>query len=114
MNFIDVYSNGKLIAKRVKNCEKFYQKVLGLMFVKSPGGGAFLPDVKDIHMNFVRFPLKIVWLDENFRVLRIVIAKPWRLYYGPYDAKHVLELPVNNKSRIKVGSKLSIKNYGNG
>ncbi len=108
MSFVDVYYNKKLIAKNVKNCERFYQKVLGLMFVKSPDNGAFLPNVKDIHMNFVRFPLRIVWLDDKFRVVEDTIAKPWRLYYGPYNAKHVLELPSNNKAMIKKNAKLKL------
>ncbi|MCL5016539.1 MAG: DUF192 domain-containing protein [Candidatus Parvarchaeota archaeon] len=111
MKFCDIYIGDKCIAKRVKYCNTFGLKLLGLMFVKTPGHGAFLPDVKDIHMNFVRFNLRIVWLDKNYKVLHEKIARRWRLYYGPEEAKHVLELPEDSKAVIKIGQKLNLKIY---
>ena len=81
------------------------------MFVSSPGNGAFLPDVKDIHMNFVRFKLRVLWLDSEFRVVDDKIAMKWRLYYGPKNSVHVLELPTKNTFKIKTGEKLRIKIY---
>ncbi|MCL5009442.1 MAG: DUF192 domain-containing protein [Candidatus Parvarchaeota archaeon] len=113
MEFCDVYKGAKPIAKRVKYCGTFGLKLLGLMFVKHPGAGAFLPDVKDIHMNFVNFELRVVWLDRDFRVMEEKIAKRWRLYNGPYGAVHVLELPVSNHAKLSVGDKLKIKVYEN-
>ncbi len=113
--FADFYISGRRIAKNVKFCSTMSSKVLGLMFVSSPGNGAFLPGVKDIHMNFVRFGLRVIWLDEKRKVVKIADAKPWRLYYGPYNARHVLELPTTNRSKIKEGDKISIiTNQGNG
>jgi uncharacterized membrane protein (UPF0127 family) len=109
----DFYKNRKIIAKGVKYCRSFSSKVLGLMFTSSPGQGAFLPDVKDIHMNFVRFELRVIWLDKNFKVVHQTIARKWRLYNGPEEAQHVLELPVDKRYNIKVGDKLEIKIYGN-
>ncbi len=107
----DFYKENKAVAKHVKYCRSFSSKVLGLMFVSSPKNGAFLPDVKDIHMNFVRFNLRVIWLDEGFKVLHQTTARPWRLYNGPDGAKHVLELPVSNNSAIKIGDKLKVKIY---
>lgn len=111
MEFCDVYSGGKPISRRVKYCGTFKLKLLGLMFVRDPGAGAFLPDVKDIHMNFVNFELRIIWLDRRFRVLEEKTAKRWRLYNGPAGAAHVLELPVSNRSRLKKGDTLKIRRY---
>ncbi len=111
MNFCDVYKGDRIIAKRVKYCGTFSRKLVGLMFTPTPGAGAFLPDVKDIHMNFVRFELKIVWLDGDFKVLHKVRAKRWKMYYGPARARHVLELPVYNDSKINIGDRLTIKTY---
>ena len=62
-------------------------------------------------MNFVRFELKVIWLDSKFRVVHQVRAKRWRLYYGPKDAKHVLELPVYNTATINIGDELRLKSY---
>ncbi len=111
MEFCDVYLGGKPIAKRVKYCGSFRLKLLGLMFVKKPGTGAFLPDVRDIHMNFVNFELRIIWLDSKFKVVDDKIAKRWRLYNGPREASHVLELPVSNRTKIKMGDTLKIIVY---
>ncbi len=107
----DFYKDNKAVAKGVKYCRSMSSKILGLMFVSDPRYGAFLPDVKDIHMNFVRFELRVIWLDSNFKVLHQTIARKWRLYNGPDNARHVLELPVNRKCNIKVGDKLKIKIY---
>ncbi len=111
MKLCDFYLGNKLIAKKVKYCDTFKLKLVGLMFVRLPGSGAYLPGVKDIHMNFVRFNLRIVWLDKNLKVLDSTIAKTWRLYYGPTEATNVLELPVDNKRKIQNGDKLRIKIY---
>ncbi len=111
MKLCDIYLDEKRISAKVKYCDTFGSKLMGLMFVKSPGNGAFLPDVKDIHMNFVRFNLRIVWLDKNYKVLHEKIARKWRLYYGPEGAKHVLELPEDSKCRINIGDKLELKIY---
>jgi hypothetical protein len=54
----DFYKNEKAIARGVKYCRKLSSKILGLMFVSAPGNGAFLPDVKDIHMNFRKIRIK--------------------------------------------------------
>jgi len=107
----DFYKKGKLIAKDVKYCKTLSSKILGLMFVSSPGSGAFLPDVKDIHINFVRFELRVIWLDKKLKVVHQTIARKWRLYNGPEDAQHVLELPADRKYDIKVGDQLQIKIY---
>ena len=71
MKLCDIYLDDKRISAKVKYCDTFGSKLMGLMFVKSPGNGAFLPDVKDIHMNFVRFNLRIVWLDKNYKIAAI-------------------------------------------
>ncbi|MCW1294124.1 MAG: DUF192 domain-containing protein [Candidatus Parvarchaeota archaeon] len=110
MFLVDVYDGQKLVRKSVKYCQDLGSKVIGLMFVSSPGNGVFLPDVKDIHMNFVRFNLDVIWLDANNTVVKKVTAKPWKLYYGPPNARHVLELPERAGSKIKLRDKLYLKN----
>lgn len=114
MKFCDFYIGGKPIARRVKYCASLGSKVLGLMFVRSPRGGAFLPDVTEIHMAFVRFKLNIVWLDKNFVVVKQKVAVPWGPYYGGGTRSvHVLELPIHNHARIKVGDRLKMRIYEN-
>ncbi|MBE5728171.1 DUF192 domain-containing protein [Candidatus Parvarchaeota archaeon] len=110
MILVDIYRGQKLIAKSVKYCQDLRSKVIGLMFVSSPGNGAFLPNVKDIHMNFVRFNLDIIWLDKDNVVVKKALARPWKLYYGPANATHVLELPQGCGSSLKIGDTLYIKN----
>jgi uncharacterized membrane protein (UPF0127 family) len=112
MKFCDFYLGKKPVARKIKYCGTFGSKLLGLMFISSPGHGAFLPDVNEIHMAFVRFKLRIIWLDKNFKVIKQVIAVPWGPYYGEtHDSKHVLELPIDNKVKIKIGDNLKIKIY---
>ena len=107
----DFYIKGKLVAKNVKVCKSFRLKLLGLMFVSSPGNGAFLPDVSSIHMNFVRFGLRIIWLDKEYKVVGQVYAKQWRFYNGPANSVHVLELPITNKSTVRLGDRLKVTTH---
>ncbi len=111
MKVCDVYLGGKPIAEGVKYCNTFKLKFLGLMFVKEPGAGAFLPDVRDIHMNFVNFELRIIWLDKDFNIVGYKVAKRWRLYNGPKKAAHVLELPLSNRAALRIGDTLKMKIY---
>jgi len=60
-----------------------------------------------IHMLFVFFPLDVVWLDENMRVVDVQKGNPFDLLLIPKKkAKYVLEL--NAGSGIKIKDKLKI------
>ena len=93
-------TNGEILARRVVRCDSFLSRGRGLMFRRPLAEDeAYLfvldrPSVIDaaIHMFFVSFPIAVIWLDEEGRVVHTAYAKPWRPYYGtPRPAKYFLE-----------------------
>jgi len=72
--------------------------------------GILLRPGSSIHMFFMRFPIDAVFLDRDFRVLRVASdLKPWRMA-SRRGAKAVLELPAGRCARIGVseGDRLSV------
>ena len=60
-----------------------------------------------IHMLFMFIDLAVVWINADYRVVDVKLARRWRLMYAPNSpAKYVLELPVNRLNEFKVGDQL--------
>ena len=66
-----------------------------------PGAGLVIDPCKSIHMFFMRFPIDVLYLDREDRVVRIQEGlKPWRV--GPLHtkgARYVIELPEGTIGR---------------
>jgi len=57
-----------------------------------PGSGLMLPRTRSVHTHFMRFPIDVVFLDSELRIVSIVNAlRPWRLAAAK-TASAVLEL----------------------
>ena len=73
--------------------------------------GMLLKDTNAIHTVFVRFPIDVIFLDKDFKILRVVEnMEPFRFSPIVWNAKHVLELPtgtIKNKS-LRVGNKIKL------
>lgn len=79
----------------------FWLRLRGLMFRRrfEPFDGLWLAPTNAIHMFWVRFPIDLVWLDDERRVVRVHRAvRPWRLAWAR-GASSVLELPVGTIDR---------------
>jgi len=45
-----------------------------------------------IHMLFMAFPIAAIWLDSDFKIVDMQLAKPWHLAYVPAQpAQYTLE-----------------------
>lgn len=91
------------------------ERVQGLSGVKSlkPNGGLLMDfgydDTHGIWMKDMNFPLDIIWLDKDKKVIYIVknapVEEPAETVYQPKeDARYVIELPVGSvtKAGIKI------------
>jgi uncharacterized membrane protein (UPF0127 family) len=65
-----------------------------------------------IHTFFMKFPIDVVLLDNESRVVKIKKMKQNRIFFWNPMFKKVLELPEGSikKLRIKIGSKIYIHN----
>jgi uncharacterized membrane protein (UPF0127 family) len=75
-----------------------------------PGAGLLLEPSNSIHTFFMLFPIDVVFLDSELRVLRTrTHLGPWRVA-GVKRARAVLELPAGEVDRrgIEVGEQLHL------
>jgi len=103
---------------KVKLCETFWSKFIGLMFLKDlkPSEGIVLVENSEsklntsIHMLFMNFDISVLWLDHQLVIVDKVLAKKWTPFYFPKKpAQYVVELHQSKFSEYSIGDKLSIE-----
>jgi len=106
---------GKIVAEKVMVAESFFSRFRGLMLRRRLGGDEALlfrfkkPGRHSVHMFFVRFPIDLVYLDLDSKVVEVrTWLKPWRLHLSKVDSKYLLEAPAGTVSRlnIRIGHKI--------
>jgi len=111
-----------LINKTKKNslgehdfANSFVSRLLGLMFKEDLQRGLILKLPKSrsrkgsaIHMFFMRFPLDIVFIDSNKKVVDMISIEPWKTYTPLAPARYVIEMEKGtiNKFNIEIGDEL--------
>lgn len=84
---------------RARWCESFACRLRGLMLQRRLAADEGLLLVEQaagraqtaIHMAMVWFPLGVIWLDAEQRVVDTRLALPWRAYVPRAPARYVLE-----------------------
>ena len=109
---------GETIARRVVRCDTFWKRGRGLMFRRSLAEEEVYLFVERresvaqtaIHMFFVFFPIAVVWLDGDRRVVDKVLARPFRPYYAPRRAaRYYVEGHPSLLDRVSVGDQLEFE-----
>jgi uncharacterized membrane protein (UPF0127 family) len=110
-------TSGETIAGEVVRCDTFWKRGRGLMF-RSKGSvegkrvflfveGRESVTATTIHMFFVFFPIAVVWLDADRRVVDMALARPFRPYYAPRKAaRYFVEGHPSLLERVNVGDVL--------
>ena len=62
--------------------------------------GMLFPRSRSVHTIGMRFPITVVFLDAELRVLRVLAAPPGRLFLTHRRATHVLEAPASAHFRV--------------
>ena len=83
-------TKGKKIIEKTRIADSFWKRFKGLMFAKKPDYALIFELEKEgkinasIHMLFVFFPIDIIYLDSNKKVVDIKYNfKPFSLNYTP-------------------------------
>ncbi|MCW2950503.1 MAG: hypothetical protein JWN41_1516 [Thermoleophilia bacterium] len=79
-----------------------------------PDEGLWITPCPSIHMWFMRFAIDAVFIDRDFRVVRVIEAlQPWGMARGGRGAHSVLELSVGTIARagITVGETVAITSH---
>jgi uncharacterized membrane protein (UPF0127 family) len=105
---------GKSLATDGRLANTFWLRLRGLLGKKSlsEGEGLVLVGEKSIHTLFMKFPIDILYIDKDYRVIRVdENMVPYRL--GPFVTKsaYVLEVPVGTiaATNTKVGDQLKFE-----
>jgi uncharacterized protein len=74
-----------------------------------PGTGMLIDAAPSVHMFFMRFPIDVVFLDRDRKVVGVRRGlRPWRVA-GARRAVAALELPVGAANGIKEGDVLVLE-----
>ena len=106
------------LAARVRICDTFWSRLGGLMFRSAidPDEAWIFAHPREsiaetsIHMFFVFFPIAVLWLDANKRVVDKTVARPFRPYYASQSpAQYFIEGAPSLLDRVAIGDELSWK-----
>src|SRR5689334_15041138 len=106
-------TRGTTVAHEVRLATSPWARGLGLMGHAglAPGQALILQPESSIHMFFMRFPLDVLFLDQDDRVLFLYEAlKPWRVSRIVRGSKRVVEMPPGSiaASRTQVGDQVAL------
>ena len=96
-------SDGVLVC-RARVASSFVARLRGLMGVAllPAGSGVLFPHTSSVHTHFMRFPIDVVFLDAEHRVVAVRPAlRPWR-FAAARGASTVLELAAGECERLDV------------
>ena len=97
-------ADGELVC-RCRVATSFASRFRGLMGAAQlkPGSGLLLPGTRSVHTHFMRFPIDVVFLDTEQRIVSVVKAlSPWRLAAAK-TAVSVLELAAGQCDHLALG-----------
>lgn len=93
--FVLKTSHGEILCKKTVKAETAVTRMKGLMFSKEiPGGDGFLiKPCNSIHTCFMLYPIDVVFLDNNMKVVKVIEnLRPWRMTWMYWKATQTLEL----------------------
>jgi hypothetical protein len=94
--------DGAVVCERCEIPESAFGRMRGLLGRDGlePGGGMLIDRAPSVHMFFMRFPIDVVFLDSERRIVSIRPAiRPWR-FATAKAADSVLELAAGECNRL--------------
>ena len=104
--------DGRAVCERCELADSFWTRFRGLMGRRelAVGSGMLFRPGGSVHMFFMRFPLDVVFLDRDLRVVGIAESlRPWRVA-GQRGAKLTLELAAGEAAArgLAAGDRLRV------
>jgi uncharacterized protein len=97
-------AEGTVVCERCEIPESSFGRARGLLGRDGlePGGGMLIDRAGSVHMFFMRFPIDVVFLARDRRVVRVKHRlAPWRVA-GARGAVAALELPAGRAGEVRV------------
>ncbi|HEX6287996.1 MAG TPA: DUF192 domain-containing protein [Herpetosiphonaceae bacterium] len=110
-------TRGTVLASRAEWARSFWARLRGLMFRSSlpDGGGLIIEPNSSVHTFWMRFPIDVVFVDRQNRVVGLTPAMPPnRPYAGARRARSTIELPagVIAATNTQIGDTIAFENGG--
>jgi uncharacterized membrane protein (UPF0127 family) len=102
---------GEVLLPSLETAHTFWRRFTGLQFRRPlpPDGGLWLKPCSSIHTCFMRFPIDVVMLDQELRVLKVKrCVRPWRIVLCERLTKSVIETNANLRPWI-TGQMLAVQ-----
>ena len=106
-------AGGAVVCERCEVPKSSFARARGLLGRTGleRGSGMLIDAAPSVHMFFMRFPIDVVFLDRDWKVVRVVHGlRPWRVA-GARRAVAALELPAGTAAEagIEEGDVLSLE-----
>jgi len=105
-----VTGSGEVLCHKMIMATNILSRMKGLMFSESlPDCDGFLiAPCNSIHTFFMRYPLDIIFLDQNFNIVKVLYdLSPWRMTWIYFKSYQVLEMKAGTlKKNLNIGEKL--------
>ena len=104
------------LAYRVRIADSILSRLVGLLGRRSlePDSGLWIFPSRGIHTMGMLFPIDVIFLDKNLRVVALLeVVHPFSMTSLYLNAESALELPAHTifKSRTQVGDELMISRF---
>ena len=102
------------LGNAIEVADSSFRRMKGLLGRKglATGGGLWIRPSSGVHTLFMSFPIDVVGLDKQYRVVHLWPAvRPWRVTRVSLAVRTVLELPAGTISAtgLQVGECLTIR-----
>lgn len=94
---------------QLEYADTFWRRFCGLMFRKQlpKGQGLLLVPCNGVHMCFMRFAIDAIFIDKDYRVLKIAPnLRPWLGIAHCHKAWGVVEVTAGEAKALKAGDRL--------
>lgn len=113
MQVLDKTKNTVLATEAIL-ADTLFARVKGLLGTKelAKGSGLILKPCNSIHMFFMRYPIDVIFLDAQNKVVGVASnIRPWRLSRVFWKARLAVELPADTvaETRTEVGDEISVE-----
>lgn len=111
---VENLTRGTTLAEVALVADNFLTRFVGLLGHAglAEGKGLVIRPCSGVHMMFMRFPIDVVYVTKENRVVRVDAAmRPWQVGRVVRGSRYVVELPVGTISRsgTRVGDQIVLR-----
>lgn len=101
-----------MISKNAWKALSLFSKMKGLLGTSElkDDEALLIPGCRQVHTYFMQYPIDVVFLDAQNKVLKVQTVQPWKISPWILRAKSVLELPagIAEKKHLQQGDVLEV------